>query len=151
MSTRCPAQVKSTPVTTEEGSPSLLAARTPAAGRALVRSAEERDRRPREDLEVEPRRAVLDVPDVQLDPVLPRERRSAVDLRPAGDAGLDLQPPPLPGRVPLDLVAERRPGTDHAHVAADDVPELGQLVDRESTEKAAGACDPWVSPVDRVA
>ena len=64
----------------------------PAARRALVRAGEERERRPQEDLQVEPQRAVLDVPDVELDPLRPRERRAAVDLRPAGQARLDVEP-----------------------------------------------------------
>ena len=64
--------------------------------------------------------------------------------------GLDLEPAPLPRRVPLDLVAKRRPRADHAHVAADDVPELRQLVDREPAQDPAGARDPRVAPVDRV-
>src|SRR4051794_1175617 len=91
---------------------------TPAAGRAPVRPAEERERRPREDLQVDRERAALDVPDVELDPLRPGQRRAAVDLRPAGDPRLDLEPPPLPRRVALDLVAEGRPRADHAHVAA---------------------------------
>src|SRR2546430_1138564 len=62
----------------------------PPAGRPLVGAAEERERRARKDLQVDQRRAVLDVPDVQLDPLLPRHRRAAVDLRPAGDPRLDL-------------------------------------------------------------
>ena len=38
------------------------------------------------------RRAVLDVPDVELDALGPRQRRAAVDLRPAGDARLHVEP-----------------------------------------------------------
>ena len=53
-------------------------------GRARAASAQ--------DLQVDARRAVLDVPDVELDPVLPRQRRPPVDLRPAGQAGPDLEP-----------------------------------------------------------
>ena len=42
--------------------------------------------RPPQDARVEPQRPVLDVPDVELDPARPRDRRAAVDLRPAGHA-----------------------------------------------------------------
>src|SRR5207245_10215610 len=89
----------------------------PATGRALVRAAEERERRLREDLQVERKRAVLDVVDVELDAVRPGQCRSALDLRPAGDPRPDVEPPTLPRRVALDLVAERRPRADHAHLA----------------------------------
>src|SRR5262245_401539 len=103
----------------------LSAAWAPAARLALVRAAEEGERRPGEDLQVDPRRAVLDVPDVELDPVLPRQRCAAVDLRPAGDSGPHLEPAALALCVALHLVTQCRPRADHAHVAADDVPELG--------------------------
>ena len=39
-----------------------------------------------EDAQVEPQRRVLEVPEVELDPLGPRQRRAAVDLRPAGQA-----------------------------------------------------------------
>jgi hypothetical protein len=74
-----------------------------------------------------------------------------VDLRPTGDPGLDLEAATLTRRVPLDLVAKGRPRADDAHVAADDVPELRQLVDREAAENPAGGGDPGVAVVDGVA
>src|SRR6266508_2062970 len=80
----------------------------PAAGGALVGAAEERKRRPQQDLQVDERRTVLDIPDVQLDPLVPWERCAAVDLRPAGQPGLDLEPAALALAVLLDLVGERR-------------------------------------------
>src|SRR5207248_6167853 len=109
--------------------------RSPAAGLALVRAGEEGERRSREDLQVEPGRAVLDVPDVELDPIVPRQACSSVDLRPAGDAGPDVETPALSRRVALDLVRERGAGADEAHVAADDVPQLWQFVDRQAPQE----------------
>src|SRR6266542_3421563 len=120
----------------------------PSAGLALVRPAEERGRGAQEDLQVEPRGAVLDVPDVQLDALCPRQPGAAVDLGPAGDAGLDLQPPALASRVLLDLVAQGRPRADDAHVPAHHVPELGELVDGEPAEQPADSGDARVSLVD---
>src|SRR4051812_49001873 len=135
MSTRCPAQVKSTAVTEAERKPSTGfgpggSATAPAAGLPAVGPADERKRRARQDLEVDLRRAVVDVPDVELDPLLPRQRRPPVDLRPAGDPRPHLETAPLTRCVPVDLVAQRRAGADQAHVAADDIPQLRQLVDR---------------------
>src|ERR687886_482476 len=115
--------------------------RLPAARRALVRAGEEGERRPQQDLHVDPRRSVLDVPEVELDSLVPRQLRAAVHLRPAGEAGLDVEAAALARRVLLHLVAERGPRADQAHVAADDVPELRQLVQREAAKKAAGARD----------
>ena len=42
------------------------------------------------NLEVEEKRAVVDVPDVEAEFFIPRKGIAAVDLRPAGDAGPDL-------------------------------------------------------------
>ena len=123
----------------------------PAALRTAVGAAEQRQRRPPQDLQVEQRRAVLDVPDVELDPVCPRQRRAAVNLRPAGQARPDVEPLALPLGVRVDLVAQRRPRPDQAHLAADDVPELRQLVDRGAAKDAADARDPAVAGVDGVA
>ena len=61
--------------------------------------------------------------------------------------GPHVEPVALPLVVPLDLVAERRPRPDQAHLAADDVPELRQLVDREPAQHAAGPRDPRVAAV----
>src|SRR5581483_2205671 len=126
-----------------------LARRLPATRLALVRPPEERARRAQQDLQVEERRAVLDVPEVELDPLRPREAGATVHLRPAGDAGLDVEPAPLPLVVLLDLVPERRARSDQRHVAADDVPELRQLVDREAPEETPDRRDPRVAAVDR--
>src|SRR5690348_3324489 len=137
--------------TAVEDTPGSSRRRLPTSRLALVRAAEEGGRRAGEDLQVEDRRAMLDVPDVELDPVRPGEGGSAVDLRPARDARPHVEAAPLPLVVLLDLVAERRPRADHAHLAADDVPELRQLVERELAQEAAGARDPRVAVVHREA
>src|SRR5690242_21603932 len=93
---------------------------------------------------------MLDVPDVELDALVPRKPCATGDLRPPGDAGLDVQTAPLPRRVLLDLIRERGAGPDEAHVAASDVPELRDLVDGQAAQHPADACDPRVSLVDGV-
>ena len=96
-----------------------------------------------------PRRAVLDVEDVELDPLVPGQRRAPVDLRPACDARLHVEPLSLTRRVLLDLVGERWPRADQAHLPAHDVPELGQLVEREPPQHAPNASDARIAAVDR--
>jgi hypothetical protein len=91
---------------------------------------------------------MLDVPDVELDPVVPGQRRTPLDLRPAREPGSHLEPFALTFRVPFDLVAERRPRADDGHLTADDVPQLGQLVDRRPTEDSPDARDPGVTAID---
>src|SRR5438128_96008 len=77
----------------------------PSAGAALVeaRPAEDHRGRAQEDLQVERERAVLDVVEVELDPLRPRQRSAPVDLGPARDPGLDRQAPTLARRVLGDL------------------------------------------------
>ena len=94
---------------------------------------------------------MLDVPEVELDPLGPGERRAAVDLRPAGDPRLDVEPVQLALVVLVDLVAKRRPRADHRHVAANDVPELRQLVERQAPKDAADTGDARVAAIDCVA
>ena len=73
---------------------------------------------------------------------------AAVDLRPAGDARLDVEPVQLALVVLLDLVAERRARPDHRHVAANDVPELRKLVDAQPPQQTARARDASIALVD---
>src|SRR5882672_4998077 len=91
---------------------------------------------------------MLDVPDVELDPLFPRQPCAAVDLRPAGDARPHFEAAALTGCIALDLVRERGAGADETHVAAHDVPQLRQLVDREPAQQAAGPRDAWIAFVD---
>src|SRR5581483_10719057 len=90
----------------------------PAARLAAVGAARERERRAQEDEQIDPRRAMVDVPQVELDPLGPGKPGAAVDLRPARQPRTHLQPAPLALRVALDLVGERRPRPDDAHLAA---------------------------------
>src|SRR5262245_15919538 len=85
------------------------------------------------DLEVELHRPVFDVIQVVLDALLDGGvAPPAVDLRPAGDAGLDLVTQHVLRDLVLELRDEKRtlgPRSDNRHVALEHVPELGQFVD----------------------
>ena len=74
-----------------------------------------------------------------------------MDLRPAGEPGPDVETVALVLVVLLDLIAKCRARADHAHVPAQDVPELRQLVDRRAAEDAADARDAPVALVDGIA
>ena len=104
--------------------------------------------RPLQDPQVERQRAVLDVPEVELDPLRPRQRGAAVDLGPAGDPGLDREAAALALGVLVDLGLDRRARPDDRHVAAQDVPEVRQLVERVAAQDRAGARDARVARGD---
>lgn len=55
------------------------------------------------DLEVQHRGPVIDIPDVEFDPLLPGERVAPVDLCPSREAGFDLQTAALAAGVLIHL------------------------------------------------
>src|SRR5262245_29626724 len=93
--------------------------------------------RERDDPEVQPERAVVDVPDVEPESVLPGLVVAPVDLCPAGDPGANLVAARLLGRVQGQILDEQRPRADDAHVPAHDVPQLRQLVEAGASQKPA--------------
>ena len=60
--------------------------------------------------------------------------------------GQDAVAPAVPGLEPLVVAQRQRPRADEAHLAAQDVPQLGQLVDREAAQDAADRRDARVVP-----
>ena len=71
-----------------------------------------------------------------------RNAVTPVDLGPAGEAGLHGMAQAVIGDVLLELLHEGHAfgtGTDEAHVALDDVPDLGQLVDAHLADELAHA------------
>ena len=56
-----------------------------------------------QDLQVQPEGPVIHVPDIQAELFFPGQGVAAVDLRPAGDAGLDLVTAGLVGRVAFQI------------------------------------------------
>src|SRR5215207_1400947 len=93
------------------------------------------------DLDVEADRPVFDVVEIVLDALLERGVATpAVDLRPAGDARLDLVAEHVLRDAVLELLDEVGPlgaWTDEGHVPPEHVPELRQFVEIELAEPAA--------------
>lgn len=79
--------------------------------------------------EVHPDGPVADVPGVHGDALFVRDVAAAAGLPHAGDAGQDHAVLAEVVAVALDLGCDDGARTDEAHVAADDVPELRQLVE----------------------
>src|SRR4051794_32007472 len=67
---------------------------------------------PQEDDEVEAEAPLVDVPDVELELLLPADRVSAVNLRPTGDAGHHVVPARLLAVVERQVLHEEGPGPD---------------------------------------
>src|SRR5512136_2252252 len=92
---------------------------------------------------------MIDVPDIELDPLLPGESVAPRHHGQACDPGPNLEPSPLPRVVLLDLIREGRPRPDETHVAPEDVHELRKLVEPEVAQDASHARDPFVAHGDR--
>src|SRR4029453_11709378 len=87
-----------------------------------------------QDAQVEAERLVVDVPDVHVELLVPRERVPAVGLGPAGDAGADLVAAGVLGGVAGEIAHGQWPRSDEAHVAAYDVEQRRQLVEARGAE-----------------
>jgi len=64
---------------------------------------------------------------------------SAVDLAPTCDARRDLVSSRLLRRVAVEIAHQQRPGANEAHVAAEHIPELRQLVEAQPPHEASDA------------
>ena len=89
------------------------------------------------DFRVQPERPVVEIPEVKLEALWPRDRIAPVYLRPACDPGKDGEPPALARLVGGGLLDEIGARADQAHLPRDDVDELRQLVEPRAPEKAA--------------
>src|SRR5690606_7112877 len=90
---------------------------------------------PEEDPAVEQERAVLDIPGVHLESILPAYRIATVDLGPAGDAGSYLVTSELPRVVQWQVFRQQRPRSYQRHLARDHIPEARQLVQRSRPQQ----------------
>ena len=76
------------------------------------------------NFEVEEKRAVVDVPDVEAEFLLPRKGVATVDLRPPGDAGTNFMASRLLGRIARKIPRRERAWADESHLAGKDMQKL---------------------------
>src|ERR1035437_10362367 len=94
-----------------------------------------------EDLHVEPETPVFDVSGVEGDVAVEGWVLAGFDLPESGHAGEDIKAAEVRQVVLLDLAGQGRARADQAHVAAEDVVELGQFVERILAQYPADASD----------
>src|SRR5580704_13479097 len=114
----------------------------PLAGAA---AREDHGQRLQDELEVLPQAPVIDVLHVQVHPLLERDLIATAHLPDARQAGSNGKPPALPGLVLRDLYGDRRARTHDAHLAAEDIDELGKLVDAVLADETADPGDARVT------
>src|SRR6266536_1857922 len=88
--------------------------------------------RPQQNLQIQRRRPVVDVLQVELHPVIEIDLVPAADLPETSQARLHGEAAAVPAAVRLHLFRDRRARPDQAHVALEHIPELRQLVEREA-------------------
>ena len=92
---------------------------------------------PRHDLEIEPDAPVLDVGDIQRDIAVERGILARLHLPQAGDARQSLEAAQVAQLVLPHFAGQRRTRTDDAHVAAQNIEELRQLIQRILAQESA--------------
>lgn len=81
-----------------------------------------------QDIEVQPKGPVIDVPDVPFDQTGKRDVAAAPNLPESGDARPDLQALKLFEVLFLDLLDRKRSRTNKTHFSPQDINNLGQLI-----------------------
>ena len=87
-----------------------------------------------DDLHIQPEGAMVDIPDIEGEFLLPAEGITAVDLGPAGDARLHFHAACLEGTIARQVAHEEWARADDAHLADEDVPHLGEFVEGGGAE-----------------
>ena len=78
---------------------------------------------------------MVDVPDVEIEAIAPAHTVAALHLSEPRDAGCGFEAPALVGRVALEVLHRQWSGPDETHVAAQDPPQLRQLVEARRAEE----------------
>lgn len=96
----------------------------------------------KKNIYIQPKRPVLNIFQVEFQPFFKGQIAAAGDLPDAGDARLDTEPFTLDAAIEqVDIALGHRPGADQAHLAAEDVDQLRQLIDTGFTEESARSGD----------
>ncbi|MDB4917876.1 MAG: hypothetical protein JWM95_5520 [Gemmatimonadetes bacterium] len=87
---------------------------------------------------------MIHVPDVIREPAPPVQRVSAMDLRPARDAGSYAVPPGLVGGVQRQIFHQQWPRAHETHVSDEYVEQLRQLIETEAAKRLPQSCQPLI-------
>lgn len=96
---------------------------------AIHACAVKEDKRSSEDNQnIHTQRAMVDVPQIMFDALVPGKRITAMNLRPSRESWPYVQALPLAFIIRASFRKEDRTWTDDAHLAAKHIPQLGDLV-----------------------
>src|SRR3989440_10669464 len=101
---------------------------------------------PKQDLQVQPKRPLPRVAQVEPDHPVVIQAAAAAHLPEAGQSRPEVQPQPLVDVVIIEFVVEGRTGADEAHFARQNVDQLRELIEATSPKQATNSHHPWVRP-----
>src|ERR1035438_7747487 len=90
-----------------------------------------------QNAKIKPKTPVVHVPHIKRELSVPADIITTVDLSPAGDTRFHVMPPSLLGCVILQILRQKWPRTNQAHLAGQHIPQLRQLVETKSAEQFA--------------
>ena len=85
---------------------------------------------------------MVDVPDIEGELLVPRERVASVHLCPSGDSRPNVVAAHLLGCVPREVVHQERTRAYEAHVSSQHVDQLGELVEAGAPQEATDGGQP---------
>ena len=89
-----------------------------------------------DNLDIQPERPMVDIPNVVVKLLFPGEGIATVDLSPSSDAGKYFVAASLLGGISLQVLGEQWSRTDYAHLTTEDIEELGELVQASGAKEA---------------
>src|SRR5580700_3578639 len=106
---------------------------------------DDRRQRARDQREIDGGRPVAHVPDVHRHPPAEGDVGAAAHLPEPGEPGLHVHALVIRTGVVLDFLRQRRARADKAHLAAQHVPELRQLVDARPAQERTECMQPGIA------
>jgi len=111
-------------------------------GRTDVLAADHLPDREQKDAQIQPEALVIHIPDIKPELFLPGDGIAAIDLGPATEARLHIVAASLLPGIQRQVLHQQRPWADETHLTAEDIDQLGQLVDRGDPQPAAERREP---------
>src|SRR5919197_819146 len=84
---------------------------------------------------------MLDIPEVMLELLFPRQCIASVDLCPPGDAWKNIMPVSLFRTVPVEIFHHQRSGADQTHIAFQHIEKARQFIQTGIAQESAKSGD----------
>lgn len=96
---------------------------------------------PCKNFKIKRERLMLDIPQVMLELLFPRQCIASVDLRPPGDTWKNIMPVSLFRTVPIEIFHHQRPWADQTHVAFQHIEKAREFIQTRIAQESAKSGD----------